>query len=103
MTTLAIANSPGYGMRGSHPNGDFSAPGQAIISEIDVPPESLVYGLAIEVGDPIDYNLSAVSDSSDVGSVVIDSLGVPAITGPYGMYEVIATWTNQTTGVPVDL
>jgi hypothetical protein len=103
MTTLAIANSPGHGMRGSHPNGDYALPGQVFLSSTDVPPESLVYGLATEVGDPIQYNVSAVSDSGDTGFVVIDAEGVPTITGPYGMYEVMATWTNQTTGLPVNL
>ena len=103
MTTLAIANSPGHGMLGSHPEGDYTLPGQVFLSSTDVPPESLVYGLAIEVGDLIEYNVSAVSDSGDLGSVVIDSLGVPTIAGPVGMYEITATWTNQATGIPVEL
>lgn len=103
MTTLAIRNSPGYGMRGSHPNGDFSAPGQAIISDINVPPESLLYGQTIEVGDPITYTVSAIKSGGGSGTLSIDSLGVPSIAGAYGTYGITATWTNQTTGIPVAL
>ena len=73
------------------------------LTTLDVPPESLVYGLAIEVGDPIEYNVSATSDTGDIGSVSIDTEGVPTITGASGMYEIIATWTNQTTSIPVAL
>ena len=103
MTVLSIRPSPGYGMRGSHPNGDFAAPGQAIVSDINVPPESLLYGQTVEVGDPITYTVSAIKSGGGSGSLFIDSLGVPHITGAYGTYGITATWTNQTTGIPVSL
>lgn len=105
MTTLAIANSPGFGMRGSHPDGDYVPAGTATayLSTVNVPPESLVYGLAIEIGDPIQYNVVAISDTGDTGAITIDSEGVPTISGASGMYEIVATWTNQTTTIPVAL
>ena len=102
---LAIANSGIYGMRGSNPDGDYAPAGTLTVhlTTLDVPPESLVYGLSIEVGDPIEYAVSVTSDAGDAGSVSLDTEGVPTITGPYGMYEITATWTNQTTGTPVAL
>ena len=105
MTTMVIANSAGFGMRGSHPNGDYTPGGSATayLSTITVPPESLVYGLAIEVGDPIVYDTAVTSDAGDAGALSIDTEGVPTISGPYGMYELTAVWTNQTTGIPVNL
>ena len=105
MTTLAIRRSPGYGMRGSHPAGDYNPAGSATayLSTITVPPESLLYGLVIEVGDPIVYDIAVVSDAGGAGALSIDTEGVPLISGPYGMYELTAVWTNQTTGIPVNL
>ena len=102
---LMIANSGIYGMRGSNPDGDYAPAGTLTVelTTLDVPPESLAYGLAIEVGDPIEYNVSVTSDSGDAGSVSLDTEGVPTVTGPYGMYDITATWTNQTTGTPVAL
>jgi len=70
------------------------------ITSLTVPPESLMYGRTFEIGDPIVYDTSAVKDSGGYATVVIDSLGVPTLTGNYGMYEIVATWTNQTTNTP---
>ena len=103
MTTLAISNSTGFGMRGSHPNGDYTLPGQVFVSSTDVPPESFLYGRTIEVGDTITYTTTTSRDAGGSGVVTIDSLGVPSIDGQYGMYDISATWTNQTSGIPIVL
>ena len=70
------------------------------ISSLTVPPESLMYGRTFEVNDPIDYNTNARKASGGYAAVSIDSLGVPTITGDYGIYDIVATWTNQTTTTP---
>ena len=75
MTTLAIANSPGHGMLGSHPEGDYALPGQVFLSSTDIPPESLVYGHNIEVGDTITFTTTALAGG--IQACCRSTLGVP--------------------------
>lgn len=76
---------------------------QVSLSSTVLPLDSLVYGLAVEVGDVIDYENTTTCDDGSVGTVLIDTLGVPTITGTAGMHVITATWTNQTTTTVVGL
>ncbi|MCP5009869.1 MAG: hypothetical protein GY942_07825, partial [Aestuariibacter sp.] len=59
------------------------------VATADVPPESLVYGKTVAINDPIVYNAPVTGDGVGSGTVSVDTLGVPTITGSYGTYPVL--------------
>ncbi len=75
---------------GNYINGIITIPISGVVSmsvaTADVPPESLVYGKTVAINDTISYNSSINGLGLGSGTVTVDTLGVPTVTGSYGAY-----------------
>ena len=67
------------------------------LSSDTLPPESILYGYPVSVGEQVTYDPVVQKDGGGSGTVTFNSLMVPTITGQPGMYALTYEWDGRDT------